>query len=638
MLLRLLAGLPKLTTSLLQNALAVPAKTTRRITPPTAAAARLTARFVRAGAREAMSSAAEVSASAGQFGRVAGNAMTPQVGRWRAGSRMHLGLRHPADAHAPTAERLEAAARKVAVELAKHPDVLLAYWDAGLESLVVKTVEDTVGERVADRASELAAKHGLEHVGGQTPAHTHPGDVRNVRVNVAALALDAAGIATAVSGRAAFPPRAAETLVASVSLLREDPRVRAVLSRVLGSDASDLLLGAAHAAVCGVGQSPGPLLLDAAVRTTQLVRSLAQLATFEAVHDMLCAPDRMTVAKDSTERPPLRTSPGESYSDTAVNGMVGGALATLLFTRSLDKAAETVLAGVPKAARFGPDVFTAGLATALAREDMLIGDPARLRRLELVDTVVLHSGALRSTRRTVLEVHPSSTGWDHRRLWHAAMRTLSAHETGAKPTDEPRLELRPVPDETRPEAGLMAASVRGKDVGTVLVGWEADPMAEAALDAARRAGLHVVVVDEHGLGEFGTLADQLTSGERPFAETVAGLQEEGRTVLTVARVPQDRTPTQSERAPSARDVVDGLLRGDLAVAVTDEGSGVVWAADLLSLRGLEGVWRLLSAVPMSQVVSGWGRFFAQAGPRSPSCWCSLGRHGPSRGPHPSKYV
>ncbi|SCK08898.1 cation-translocating P-type ATPase [Streptomyces sp. WMMB 322] len=620
MLLRLVARLPGLTSSLLQNALAVPARTTRRIMPPAASAARLTAGVVSTGAREAVNGAVQVSASAGRFGRVAGSAMTPGIGRWHAGSRMHLGLRHPPDAPRRTAERLEAAARNVAAELAKHPDVLLAYWDAGLESLVVRTVEDTVSERVADRASELAAEHGLEHVGGRTPQHAHPGDVTNVRVNVAALAFDVAGIATAVAGRTALQPRAAEALVASVSVLREDSRVRAALSRMLGSDTVDLVLGAANAAVCGIARSPAPLLLDGALRVTYLVRSLAQLAAFEAVHDTLCSPDRPTVTGDGTVRPALRTSPGDSYSDAAVNGMLGGALATLLFTRSVGKAAETVLAGVPKAARYGPSAFTAVLAAALAREDVLVGDPGRLRRLELVDTVVLHSGALRSARRTVLEVHPDTTGWDHGRLWHAAMKTLSAAGAGAgagagaTPVgEEPHLELRPVSAETSPEAGLMIASARGRDVGTVLVGWDVDPMAEASLDAARRAGLHVVVVDEHGLGEYGTLADQLISGEVPFAGTVAALQDEGRTVLTVARVPHDRTTHRTKTGPSARDVVDGLLRGDVAVAVTDEAGAVVWGADLLSLHGLDGVWRLLSAVSMSQAVSGWGRFFAEAG-------------------------
>lgn len=283
--------------------------------------------------------------------------------------------------------------------------------------------------------------------------------------------------------------------------------------------------------------------------------------------------------------------------------MLGGAATKLLFTRSMDEAAETVLAGSPKAARYGPAAFTAALGSALAREDVLVRDPERLRQLELVDTVVLHCAALRSTRRTVLEVHPSTTGWDHHRLWQEATAALSAPEDATMPSEEPGIGLRPVPDGTAPDAGLMIASVRGKDVGTVLVGWEVDPMAEAALNAARRAGLHVVVVDDCSLGEFGTMADQLASAEIPLAEVVAALQNEGRTVLTVARVPHDRASAERELTVAAHDVLDGLLRSDIAVAVTDERSAVVWGADLLPLRGLEGVWRLLSAVPAARAVS-----------------------------------
>lgn len=609
MLLRLLTG-PAVA---LQSALAVPVEATRRIATPTADAARMAAELVNAGARGAADGAAAVSATALRVGRVARNAITPQVGYWRAGSRMHLALEHHPDAPVGTVERLEAAAGKVAVELAEHPDVLIAYWDGGLGRLVVQTTEDAVGEQVADKVSELAAEHGLVHVGDQTLEHVHPGAAGGVRANAVALVCDAAGIGVALVGRAAFLKRAPEAMVAAVVVMREDSRVRAVLSRALGPDASDLVLAVAHAAVCGIGQSPSPLLLDAALRSAQLVESLAQLATFDAVHDTLCAPDRLTPANTDVLRPPLRPSPGEQYAAAAVNGMLGGAATKLLFTRSMDAAAETVLAGSPKAARYGPAAFTAALGSALAREDVLVRDPERLRQLELVDTVVLHPAALRSTRRTVLEVHPSTSGWDHHRLWQEATAALSAPEDATTPSEEPGIGLRPVPDGTAPDAGLMIASVRGKDVGTVLVGWEVDPMAEAALDAARRAGLHVVVVEDCWLGEFGTLADQLASAEIPLAEVVAALQSEGRTVLTVARVPHDRASAERELTAAAHDLLDGLLRSDIAVAVTDERSAVVWGADLLPLRGLEGVWRLLSAVPAARAVSRRAKFCAEAG-------------------------
>ncbi|MFF9403559.1 cation-translocating P-type ATPase [Streptomyces sp. NPDC014744] len=627
MLLRLLTGLPAV---VLQNALAAPVGAARRIAPPATNTARMAAELVSAGARGVLSGAAEVSETAVRVGRVARNAMTPRTGHWRAGSRMHLALRRSPETRRPALEQFEAACEKLAVELAEHPDVLVAYWDGGLERLVVQTTEAAVDEQLVDRVSEIAARHGLVRVDDQALEHTHPGTTGGVRVNAVAVACDAVGIATALVARTIPLRSVPEIVVAAAVVMREDSRVRGALNRALGPDLADLALAAAHAAACGIGQSPSPLLLDAALRIAQLTESVARLAAFDAVHDTLCVPGRPTVGGDDTVRPPLRSCPGEQYADAAINGMLGGAVTALLFTRSLDGAAETALAGSPKAARYGPAAFTAALGSVLARENVLVRSPERLRRLEIVDTVVLHPGALRSTRRTVLEVHPSASGWDHRRLWREATATLCTPEDGAlvSRAGKPGLGLRPVPDEAAPyteppDTGLMIASVRGRDVGTVLVGRELDPMAEAVLDAARRAGLHVVVPDDRSLGEFGTLADQLTPPGLPLAEVVAGLRNGGRTVLTVARVPIDRTaaegaPTdrtakEGASADAARDVLEGLLGSDVAVALADERGAVVWGADVLPLQGLEGAWRLLSAVPAARAAGRRAKFLAEAG-------------------------
>ncbi|MFJ9680582.1 cation-translocating P-type ATPase [Streptomyces sp. NPDC101194] len=617
MLLRSVTGLPAV---VLQNALAAPVGAARRVAPPATGTARMAAELVSSGARGVVSGAAAVSATALRVGRVARNAMTPRTGHWRAGSRMHLALRRHPEAREPALEEVGTVCEKVAVELAEHPDVLVAYWDSGLERLVVKTTEGAVGEQLVDRVSEIAARHGLVRVDDQALEHTHPGAAGGVRANAIAVVCDAAGVATALVARAAFLGTVPEIVVAAAVVMREDSRVRAVLSRALGPDTADLVLAAAHAAACGIGQSPSPLLLDAVLRIAQLTESVAQLAAFDAVHDTLCVPGRPTVGGDDTVRPPLRSCPGEDYADAAINGMLGGAVTALLFTRSLDGAAETVLAGSPKAARYGPAAFTAALGSVLAREDVLVRSPERLRRLELVDTVVLHPGALRSTRRTVLEVHPSRAGWDHRRLWREATAALSTPGDGAvaSRTGKPGIGLRPVPDGATsdagpPDTGLMIASVRGTDVGTVLVGRELDPMAEAVLDAARRAGLHVVVPDDHSLGEFGALADQLVPSGVPLTEVVAGLRNDGRTVLTLARVPADRRAADGAPTDVARDVLEGLLGSDIAVAVADERGAVVWGADVLPLRGLEGAWRLLSAVPAARAAGRRAKFLAEAG-------------------------
>ncbi|NMI02253.1 hypothetical protein [Pseudonocardia acidicola] len=42
----------------------------------------------------------------------------------------------------------------------------------------------------------------------------------------------------------------------------------------------------------------------------------------------------------------------------------------------------------------------------------------------------------------------------------------------------------------------------------------------------------------------------------------------------------------------------------MAVSVADPGSAVVWNADVVALRGLAGVWRLLVAVPAARAVGG----------------------------------
>ncbi|MDF3150157.1 hypothetical protein, partial [Streptomyces sp. T21Q-yed] len=73
-----------------------------------------------------------------------------------------------------------------------------------------------------------------------------------------------------------------------------------------------------------------------------------------------------------------------------------GALATLLVKHDGTEAAEAVLAGSPKAARYGPAAFHAVLSSALSRTGVLVRDTERLRQLEMADTVVLHPSALRT--------------------------------------------------------------------------------------------------------------------------------------------------------------------------------------------------------------------------------------------------
>ncbi|WP_435821469.1 HAD-IC family P-type ATPase [Kitasatospora aureofaciens] len=588
--------------------LAVPVVLARSAVPTARAAARVAAEAGRVGARTTVRTTVRTAVSAAgtatRVGRVARSAAETGTGYWHAGSRIQLPLRSRG---AGTARNVEAAARRVALGLARRPDVIAAYWDGGLARLVIQLTQDAAIDRVVERATELAAGQRLERVDEDVLETAHPGRTGGVRAQSVALACDAVGFVTAVGARV-VPLRTGPRLAtALVSLVREDPDVRTLLRRRFGDAGADLVLAAVGAAAHGVGQSPGALVLDAVLRTGRLMETIAGAAAFDAAHDTVCAPGRLSVAGAGTARPALRPLPREKFEDQAVGSTLLGAAAALLFTRDVAESAEGLTAGNPKAARYGPAAFTSALGTALAREGVLVRNLERLRRLELVDTVVLHPDALRGTGRTVLEVHPSAPDWDHDRLWQAAVAALD--RPGAE------LELRPLPDRSgRPDAGtgLLVASAGGRDVGTVLVGREIAPVAEAALDAARRAGLHVVVADDGTLGDFGTLADQLLGSERSLSDAVRQLQREGRVVLTIARVPADHG---AELTDEARELLAGLLRGDLAVALTDRESAVVWGADLLLLNGLNGLdsaWRLLAAIPAARTVAQHSKTLAEA--------------------------
>ncbi|MDC2947800.1 cation-translocating P-type ATPase [Streptomyces heilongjiangensis] len=559
-------------------ALAGPRLLARGAGPAVGLAAGAVAGTARAGVRSADSAV-----------RVARTALPRGARPWRSGARAHLALRPETPERVHREGGTEHAARKVAAALAERPDVAFAYWDRGLARLVVAAAEEALGDTVVDEAVDLAARHGLrpadEDADEGDVGYAHPGDPAATRAAAAALAADTLGAGVALAGSFLRLPRSPRLVTAVVTLLRENPRFRAFLRDRLGPSRMDVLLATANAAVHGAGQTPIALLLDGALRACQLGESLARATAFDTVHDQVCTPRRVGPPPRPSVRPPLRSTPAQDYASHASTGSVLGAAATLLVKHDGKEAAEAVLSGSPKAARYGPAAFHHVLGAALARGGVLVRDPERLRRLETVDTVVLHSSALRD-----------------------------------------------------PGAG-------------------ADPWAETVLDAARRARLAVVMVDDPALRDFTGLADQVVTGDRPLREVVRGLRDEGATVLTVARFPSSAPGTGAEDtrvrddatlapddgapagdegtdvraggaldqdrggavrpaappAPGGTDLLDGLLAGDVAVALTDRDSAVVWGADVLALNGPADVWRLLTAVPAARAVSRRSQTLARSG-------------------------
>ncbi|MGW2293383.1 HAD-IC family P-type ATPase [Streptomyces violaceorubidus] len=529
--------------------LAGPRLLARGTAPAVGAAAGAAAGTARAGVRGADFAA--------RAARVARAALPGGPREWRAGARAHLALRPAVTDEVRRAGGTEQVARRVAAALAEHPDVLLAYWDTGLARLVVTATEDTLTDRVVDHATELAERHGLTRADQTAPAASddpvdepdHPGDPAPVRVAATALGADVLGIAAAVTGARLRLPPSPRLVTAVATLLRENPAFRAWLGERLGEHRMDVALAAANAAVHGAGQSPTSLVLDGALRVCQLTEAVARGAAFEVVHDQLCVPGRGSLPAAPALRPPPRTSPAQDYAAHASAGSVAGAAATLLVKHDMAEAAEAVLAGSPKAARYGPAAFHAVLSAALSRTGVLVRDPGRLRQLEMARTVVLHPSALRV-----------------------------------------------------PDAG-------------------ADPWTEDVLDAARRAGLRVVMVEDPALADFTGLADQVVGARRPLADVVAELRAEGGVITVVRPLPGDDG-----------SVAAGLLAGDVAVALADADCPVAWGADVLAPQGLADVWRVLRAVPVARAVGRRSQTLARSGAALSGLLVAVGEaRGRSRG-------
>ncbi|MER7406160.1 cation-translocating P-type ATPase [Streptomyces sp. NPDC000070] len=457
--------------------------------------------------------------------------------QWRAGRRVHIALRRPDG-------DIGGLARKVAGELLDHPDVLAAYWDEGLSRLVVTVVEDAVTDRVGERVAELAAGLGLTE--GADPVAqeaAHPGDPGEVRVTAAAILLDAAGAAGALVGRSLRLPPTSRIVTATVTLLRENPRFRALLQQRFGTSGMELVLAATNAAAHGVGQTPLALVLDGLLRGSQLTEAVARAAAFEALHDDICQERRTSLPCPPDTRPPLKVTPAQEYASHASTGSLAGAAATFLVTHSAREAAEAVLAGSPKAARYGPAAFAATLGTFLAQAGILVRSGERLRQLEIADALVLHADALRSRRQ------------------------------------DTESDVDGLPDDP------------------------VHPYAEAVLDAARRAGLHVVIAGGSDLKDIVRLADEVAPGGKPFGDVVRALQDDGHVVVTVARLD----------GYDDGHVAAGLPAGDVAIALTDGRAAVSWGADALASGGLADVWRLLTAIPAARRVGRRSQTLARAG-------------------------
>jgi len=281
---------------------------------------------------------------------------------------------------------------------------------------------DLVG---AVAAAERAAGVTAPGYGPEQPSF--PGDAQPVTMQAWALAAGVVGLSAAVAGWATRLPALPGSATAAVVLVDNQPRLRRVVEDRIGSGATDLAVAVSNAAVQGLTQGTASLVVDTAQRAQALLAARARRDTFTAREGELCAVDRPVRSGGwhGAARPvPLPPGPIERYADRAAAGSLIAAGSVFAATGSVDLAGRVLLVGAPKAARAAREAFADTLGFGLARRGVLVLDPAALRRLDRVDTVVVDTRILHGPRPVVLSATARAGHWSTGHVWSAAQRLL----------------------------------------------------------------------------------------------------------------------------------------------------------------------------------------------------------------------
>ena len=452
------------------------------------------------------------------------------------------------------------------------------------ERVDVETLLNTV------RAVEQA--HGTREDDFSWEKPVHPSDNTPVGAAALALAADYVAFSTAVTGRLLRAPRLPRGVRVTMTLLDLQPQLRRHLYARFGPVGTDVVMALTYAGLNGLSQRPISPAIDAVYRVELLAEALSRRAVWNRRQpDLCCTPEALPQqAPRIPPRPgPLPKGPLETWSERLGPGVFAGSLGVWALTREPRRAADTIQAAVPRAARMGRQAYAATAARHLAGRGVVPMDAEAFRRLDRVSAVIIDSEALCLERPQILAAKGEAA--DVRAVWNDVNRLLSGHAVAellaGTPVTEGKLWLGRDPRVKHPEPGSLALVLRknNRRLGTATVGGELAPLAEAIVDAARETGARVLLTEHAVTAELLPRADEVLPAGEPLAAHVRRLQQEGRGVLCV----------------SSED--EALAAADVGVGVVGEGSCTCWSADLLCGPDLTDIWRVLGVAAGARPLS-----------------------------------
>jgi cation-transporting P-type ATPase I len=462
-------------------------------------------------------------------------------------------------------------------------------------------VDDLV--RVVDDVEDEFELRSTEHPGTESL----PGGTQVTRQAVA-LGADIVGLCYSLAGRVLPLPRTSTTMSALFAVADYSPRVHGWVESAMGRPAADTMFALTGAAVNSMTQYPLLLVNDALHRFSLVTEGRARQRGWDRWERELA--DRQGVydvpAIEHVPRPaPLPASPIDKVADAVTTLGTAGASMTLAGTRNHQRALGVLVASAPRAARMGREAFAGQLGRSLARRHVLVVDPDSVRRLDLVDTVVLDAEVLSTGEQIIDEVVQVGDGVRLDELYvraHELVDLAAAHAHQERdgwsvlPAADSAVSADDRVREWTARGARPLALLRGTEVvGLISVVTETDPLADALVSAAQAAGT-VVVAGADGVLRSRLDVDGFVPDDTDLASAIRALQADDHVVVVVSA--QDRAGL------AAADVGIGVARGDAAPP---------WDASLLCGPSLAEPCLLLESVPFARKASRRSAQLAVAG-------------------------
>jgi cation-transporting ATPase I len=500
-------------------------------------------------------------------------------------SRVHIEVR---GLHGPAAKNAEEELRR---ELSGLTGVRRVEINGVLGLVIVTVKPDAVPtETLVDTVAAIEDRYELP-TGERVGPRVLPGDRRSVLGEAVTLGAYVVGAGVAVGSRLLPTRPSAKLGKALVSWASSTPAARGALESLVGQPVAERLLRGGSVATHVLAKEWVGLALEAGQRFIRVREAQARHDSWLELEAELV--DRHG-SHDAAGIPPIaRDAPmARERSERTANlvGLLGpaGFAGALLSAGGYQRAVALLSASTPKAARYATESFAATLSRRLCERGVVVIDPAALRRLHRIGTVVLDAELLRTDRLTVGEVHPLD-GEPGNEL---ALRAHELIHTGgrdgwalADPADVPAL-----PAKARAWAPARAGQVRtllhrSRPVALVSVVPVLDPLAEALVEACSTAGKVILAGKEPEL-DTRLKVDDVVAGGTHLAESVRRLQAGGHGVALV-----------SARQRAA------LAAADLGIGVRGRFQEEPWGAAVICGPQLTHACVLLAAIADAKTTS-----------------------------------